>query len=140
MLSLRQRRLAVLGQLLSFPVILSLGSWLGLSVGWTTLLALLVYLATAFYLYRGTGLWHYGNAPDEWLDERQVQVRNRAYRLAYAFISALLIILIGYLLLAPDMGWSNLTNYEQRSGLFYTLFAIVLILPSAILAWTEPEV
>lgn len=140
MLSLRQRRLAVLGQLLSFPVILSLGSWLGLSVGWTTLLALLVYLATAFYLYRGTGLWHYGNAPDEWLDERQVQVRNRAYRLAYAFISALLIILIGYLLLAPDMGWSNLTNYNQRSGLFYTLFAVVLILPSAILAWTESEV
>lgn len=139
-LSLRQRRLAVIGQLVSFPVILSMGSWLSLSVGWTTLFALFIYLASAFYLYRGTGLWHYGNAPDELLDERQVQVRNRAYRLGYSFVSLLLIMLISYLLMAADMGWSSLAAYDQRSGLFWTLFAVVLVLPSAILAWTEPEV
>jgi hypothetical protein len=113
---------------------------MGLSSSLATLLGLVPFVALSVYLYRGTQLWQYGNAPDEQLDERQVLVRNRAYRLAYSVVSLTVLILLVYLMLASDFHWPVLSGYDQISPFFWGVWTIVLVLPSAILAWTESDV
>ena len=81
-----------------------------------------------------TGLWQFGSAPDDQLDERQVQARNQAYRLAYIGVSALIILLITGLLLADRLNWPLIVSYGQLSPVFWTIWTLVMVLPSAILA------
>ncbi|RYF78488.1 MAG: hypothetical protein EOO39_01275 [Cytophagaceae bacterium] len=139
-LSLTQRRLATVLQLVSYPILFFTMRSIGLSSSLATMVGLLPFFALSVYLYRGTQLWQYGNAPDEQLDERQVLVRNQAYRLAYSFVSAVVLILLVYLMLASDFHWPVLNGYDQISPFFWGVWIVVLVLPSAILAWTESDV
>jgi hypothetical protein len=135
-----QRRVAVVLQLVSYPLVYLASIQLGLMPSLSTLLGLFVFAGLSVYLYHNTGLWQFGNAPDEQLDERQVQTRNQAYRFAYMGVSAVVILLFLYLILANDFWLSMPRSYDQVSPLFFTVFTFVLVLPSAILAWTESEV
>ena len=139
-ISLARRRIAVIGQLLSYPLIFLTATGLGIIPSLATLLGLLVFAAISAYLYRNTGLWQFGNAPDEQLDERQVQTRNQAYRFAYMGISALVILIFLYLILADDLRLRVPRSYDQISPIFNTVFTFIMVLPSAILAWTESDV
>ena len=134
-----QRRMAVVVQLLSYPLVALLGHWLALPGALTLLVGLSGYAAASCYLYWGTGLWHYGNAPDPALDERQVQVRNHAYRLAYATVSALVILALAYAIAAPILGWATPAIGEQGSSLLWVALVFLPSLPSALLAWNEVE-
>ena len=137
---LLRRRIAVIAQLISYPFIFLLTRLLHVRPGADTLLALLVLVGVSFYLYYNTGLWQFGNAPDNQLDERQVQTRNQAYRLAYIGVSVLIISIITGLLLADHLHRPLTVNYDQLSPVFWTIWTLVMVLPSAILAWTESDV
>ena len=83
---------------------------------------------------------NYARRPDQQLDERQRLVRDRAYRLAYRILSSVSLAVVVYVLATrlfdglwrPDGG----TVYVAA---FVGYCAVVLCLPAAILAWTEPE-
>ncbi len=137
---LAQRRVGVVVQFLSYPLVYFLAIQAGLWPSVATLLGLAALVGSSVYLYLNTGLWHFGNAPDDELDERQMQIRNLAYRNAYIGVSALIVIILLYLLLAEGFRLPVPIGYNQINPLFWTIWTIVMTLPSAILAWTEPEV
>lgn len=137
---LARRRVAVIGQLLSYPLAFLFTRLLNIWPGIDTLLALSVFVGVSVYLYYNTGLWQFGNAPDDQLDERQVQTRNQAYRLAYIGVSAVIVLMLIYLMLAADFHWPVPSGYYQLSPVFWTVWTVVMVLPSSILAWTESDV
>lgn len=142
-LSLTNRRMAILGNLFSYPIIV----WLivfapfdqplnGVCIG----LAIVLFAITMGYLFYKTGLWLFANAPDDQLDERQNVVRNYAYRYAYILMSTLLMLVFAYLMIAVDSG-----GWQSNLSMPYTIFfwiisGLILSLPSIILAWMEPEI
>ncbi len=97
-------------------------------------------IASLWLLFANTRLWHWGNAPDKDLDERQVQVRNLAYRYAYMGVATLLMCWMMYMAFAVDKGLWLPKSYEQASALVWGVMLLCLTLPSAILAWTEKEI
>lgn len=77
------------------------------------------------------------NAPDKYLDEREVQDRNSAYLSAYVYaVSMLLIAYIG-----SDVVGKVYSAFEVTSGIvtnFLNLaFFTCLIMPATILAWRD---
>lgn len=140
-LSLPHRRLAVVAQLLSYPLIflayeLSVDPLLR---SFISLLAALLWLGAMGYLFYNTAIRQFGNAPDENLDERQNSVRNYAYRNAYISLSVVVMLCLFYTLLAIDKQWWLPSRLGQITSLFFTFLFLMVILPSAIIAWTEPE-
>ena len=133
---LLQRRIAVSLQLSCYPILFILCRYLGLSVSIASLLGLAAGIGMIIYLYRGTGFWQLGNAPDERLDERQLQVRNRVYRLAYIGVATLVLAI----LIAAIFGIPLPQGYDNLQPFYWTISTVVLTLPSAILAWTEPDI
>lgn len=134
------RRVAVVLQLISYPMLFALANRLGIWPGVSTLLGLIGPVVISVYLYYNTGLWQFSNAPDDQLDERQVQIRNQAYRFAYIGVTTLVIVLLVCLMLATDLRWFMPNDSDQISPFFWTIWIFVVTLPSAILAWTESEV
>lgn len=130
------RRIAVVAQLGCYPVFLLLARIFDMSSDMTNVLAMLGVIASSAYLYYKTGLWQFGNAPDEQVDERQIQIRNQAYRFAYMGLSTLALLFVIYLTLAHDFRWIVPTG----NLLVWSVMTFVLVLPSAILAWTETDV
>lgn len=104
------------------------------------LLSAITLIYSLYYLYNGTQLWHFGNAPDAQLDERQVQVRNRAYRLAYTGVATFFILTAIYFAFAVDKNLWISKNWEEANLLVWVVIFIALTLPSSILAWMEEEV
>ena len=77
----------------------------------------------------------YGN--DKMLDERQLQIRNRAYLQAYRFLAVTLMMFNLYLYFAEPRGWW--VPQFQNQPAFWALIVFILSLPPAVLAWLEPE-
>ncbi len=71
-------------------------------------------------------------------DERQAQVRDRAFARAYQILSGVFCLALLYVMLAQDFSW-----WLPRSGSFQgTFFGAVLFsatLQSAVVAWMEPD-
>jgi hypothetical protein len=79
--------------------------------------------------------------PEEWVDERVVAVRNRAYWLAYVTLSSLVAFVALVAWIAADasrMAWQP--TADQLHAFLWGIFGLAIGLPSAVLAWTEPEV
>jgi len=106
------------------------------------LLSAITLIYSLYYLYNDTQLWHFGNAPDAQLDERQVQVqvRNRAYRLAYTGVASFFILIVIYYSFAVDKNLWIPKNWEEANLLVWIVIFMTLTLPSSILAWMEEEV
>jgi hypothetical protein len=75
------------------------------------------------------------------LDERQLARRDRAYRLAYGAIGWPLSFLLVYLMFVLASGRPLLPEEFVQVGAVVLAGAIMLVvlLPTAILAWTEPD-
>jgi hypothetical protein len=101
------------------------------------LASILVTIGSAVVLYR-TGQ-RLGDDEDAKLDERQRAVRDRAYLRAYRMVGTLLIVLVQYMVIAPGFGWP-LPERVHWAILSWSVMLFTVTLPSAILAWTEPEV
>ena len=142
-LTLTNRRMAVLANLLTYPLIVWLVAYApfgqplnGMGMG----ILIMIFVATMVYLFYKTDLWIFANAPDDQLDERQNVVRNYAYRHAYTFLSPLLILAFVYAMITSDKGVWSLNSPAQITVLFFEVLFLTLTLPSIVLAWMEPEI
>jgi hypothetical protein len=103
----------------------------------TGVLLVLLLLADNLVLRRATQ--RLAVAPEAALDEREVAVRNRAYRLAYRLLAVAFGIPLWLLFLtaASDPSW--ILDDVSNGGLVITSLELLFFLPTAIIAWIEPD-
>jgi hypothetical protein len=87
------------------------------------------------------------DAPEEFLDERLVQLRNRAYVLAYQVLGGLLLMALTALLVfaivtdvSPDSDGFNYVvtvTWTQLQGAFWLFCGYALMLPSMAVIWRD---
>ncbi len=86
---------------------------------------------------------HVADAPNQVLDERLVAVRNAAYRTSYRIIGVVTGLALATLSVAVDERFAWVPFALERHH-FRTLLlgflALVILMPSAVLAWREHEV
>ena len=148
--SQRNRRVLVVLNILGI-VLVSLGSYyptLKTNLNLNTETELVVFSVTAlFVIFLTLGAYSYlriavrgiADAPDELLDERQIQIRNTSFRYAYLSMGYLVLALLLLMFFGPDL---QLFGSERNDGSYLmiaTLFAFASA-PSMILAWREKDI
>jgi hypothetical protein len=109
-------------------------AWPAGLVGYVGLPAVAVWVAVFYFLRRSVRTM--ADLPDEYLDERQVAVRDRVYLHAYRFFSlGVLIVLFVMAVLVDRYG----LTYESVSGVMWLAIGTSMGLPSAVLAWTTTD-
>ncbi len=138
------RRALVLLVMVGYPVFVAawlLPSALGIAgPGWVLTAAVLglVIALGAFSLYQFRRSM--AQSPDALLDERQIAIRDRAYLESYRVLSV--IVLFGLLLagILPDLLDRPIAlTYDTVQPIIWGLLLYSLILPSAVVAWREPD-
>lgn len=79
------------------------------------------------------------DAPDELLDERQIQIRNSSYRYAYIVMANVVVVLLILLFVGPGL---ELFSTKGNDG-SYILIALIFAfssMPSMVLAWREKDI
>ena len=78
-------------------------------------------------------------APNELLDERQIQVRNDSFRYAYYLMGYIVLLLMLTLFLGPDL---HLFQSQGNDGSYLLIAALFTLssLPSMVLAWREGDI
>jgi hypothetical protein len=79
------------------------------------------------------------DAPDELLDERQVQIRNTSYRYAYLAMGYLVLALLALIFFGPEVSLFEDEGNDGSLLLIASLFALASA-PSMILAWREKDI
>ncbi|WP_412026941.1 hypothetical protein [Deinococcus yunweiensis] len=79
------------------------------------------------------------DGPDSELDERQRRVRDEAYVNAYRLLCTLFILVRLYVMIGHDAGWWLPRSSNELQATFWSGLLLASTLPSAILAWTEPD-
>ncbi len=148
--SQRNRRLLVVINLLGI-VLVSLGSYfpvLKTNLNISTETEIVVFSVTAVFVIALTlGAYSFlrvavrgiADAPDELLDERQIQVRNSSYRYAYFAMANLVLVVFLLFFFGPDL---QLFQPEGNDGSYLviaTLFAYASA-PSLFIAWRERDI
>ena len=72
------------------------------------------------------------DSPDEYLDEREIALRNEVYLKSFRVIGALIALGFVAFTVFPDF------SINARI-VFSLLFPIVMFLPTCVLAWTQPD-
>lgn len=103
-------------------------------VGSWALVGLPVWIVVFYALRRSVRAL--ADIPDEFLDERQVAVRDRVYLHAYRLFAAAVLILLFALSIIVDR---HTLTYEDMSGAMWAALGLSLGLPSAVLAWTTTD-
>lgn len=78
--------------------------------------------------------------PEELIDERMNAVRNQRYRMAYAGLSSLAVVILLAMWIAADAGriaWQPRAHHLE--AVFWAFMFTAICLPSMLVAWTEPE-
>lgn len=141
----RQRRILVAVALLGYPTSVFLWtlaqSWLGLPGLAMGILGLALVPA---YAYAGWRIYDFrarlAQAPDHDLDERQVRVRDRAYLEAYRIFAGVTLVAVVGLAILPDLLDRPVAfTYDVAQWWVVGTFLVSLLLPSAVVAWNEPE-
>ena len=143
-LTRRRRRAAVLATYLGYAALVG-SFWLNGAADlprWTAMLpiaagaALLAGLTTVFV----GAWWDRANQVDAALDERERAVRDRAYRSSYTVVGTLCVTTVVYAAIAADSGrgWLPSTSNEWQAVVWGVLL-LVMTIPTAVLAWTEPD-
>lgn len=138
------RRILVVVAMLGYPVLVL--AWLGLpavgvtGLAWAVLvgaigLAVLLSAAT-LYLFRRS----MAQSPDAMLDERQVRIRDRAYLAAYQVFAGITLIGLLVLGIGGDALDAPVTlTFDVMQPLIWGAILYGMILPSAVVAWQEPD-
>lgn len=79
------------------------------------------------------------DAPDELLDERQIQVRNTSFRYAYLSMGYLVLALLLLMFFGPDLQLFEPEGNDGSYLMIATLFTFASA-PSMILAWRERNI
>jgi len=146
----RNRRVLVL--LMAFGLLLvSLGSYwptlktdLNLSDG----TSLVVYSVTAIFVILAVlggysllriSVRSIADAPDELLDERQIQVRNTSIRYAYYAMGYVVLAILALMIFGPDLQMFQSEGNDGSYLMIATLFAYGSM-PSMVMAWREQDI
>ena len=148
--SQRNRRILVALNILGI-VLVSLGSYypiLKTNLNLKGEIDLVIYSVSAiFVIFLTLGAYSFlriavrgiADAPDELLDERQIQIRNTSYRYAYLAMGYIVLALLLLMFFGPEL---QLFQPEGNDGSFVaiaTMFAFSAA-PSMILAWRERDI
>jgi hypothetical protein len=143
-LSQRSRRLVAFVTLLGLPAMYAWSAfWTGTSVpnviwGPVSFVLIGATLVGAFILYRYVR--NRADMPGVGLDERERQLRDRAWILSYQVLS-LVVILVGAAVAIPALGFGQpVTIDAYLAGAIALCLGVLLpLLPAAALAWLEPD-
>jgi len=116
-------------------------SWLGLPPAVGGIAGLALILVSLFAMWR---VYEFrsrlAQAPDAQLDERQVQVRDRAYLDSYRIFVAITLVALALAGIIPDLIDRPLAlTYDVVNWFVMGGILISLALPSAVVAWREPD-
>lgn len=148
--SQRNRRLLVILNMLGI-VLVSLGSYypnLKTNLNLNSATELVVYSVTAiFVIFLTLGAYSYlriavrgiADAPDELLDERQIQIRNTSYRYAYLAMGYIVFGLLLLMFFGPELQMFQPEGNDGSYLVIATMFAFAAA-PSMILAWRERDI
>jgi hypothetical protein len=78
-------------------------------------------------------------AKDEMLDERDLAVRDRAYRLSYKVLAVIVGVPLWLALFSSSGSTGWLANAASNTGLILTYLELFFFLPTLIVAWREPD-
>jgi hypothetical protein len=148
--SQRNRRVLVVLNMLGI-VLVSLGSYyptLKTNLNLNTETELVVFSVTAlFVIFLTLGAYSYlriavrgiADAPDELLDERQIQIRNTSYRYAYLAMGYIVLGLLLLMFFGPELQMFQPEGNDGSYLAIATMFAFAAA-PSMILAWRERDI
>lgn len=109
-------------------------AWPAGLIGYVGLPAIAAWIAVFYFLRRSVRAM--ADLPDEYLDERQVAVRDRVYLHAYRIFSlGVLLALFAMAVLVDRYG----LTYESVSGMMWLAIGTSMGLPSAVLAWNTTD-
>jgi hypothetical protein len=116
-------------------------TWLGLPPAIGGIAGLALILVTLFAMWRIYEFRsHLAQAPDAQLDERQVQIRDRAYLDSYRiFVGVTLVALVVAGLVPGILGRPLTLTFDVVNWFVMGGVLISLALPSAVVAWREPD-
>jgi hypothetical protein len=146
----RNRRVLVV-LLTSGLVLLTLGSYwptLKTKLDLSSRVELTIYSMTGFFVVLAVvgAYWllrisvrGIADAPDELLDERQIQVRNTSFRFAYIGMGLLVTTLFSLLLFGPELRMFQ-SNLDDGSYLIIAYLITFVAMPSMIMAWRERDI
>jgi hypothetical protein len=141
----RQRRWLAIVAVAGYPIALAawlvIGPRVGLPPGLAAIVGLALLAVTMFAMYR---LYLFrskmAQASDEMLDERQRQVRDRAYVDSYRVFVLITLVTLIALTLGPTLFDEPIAlTYEVANWVIVGVVLIALTLPSAVVAWHEPD-
>ncbi len=129
--------------LVSTNMLLAVGTVFLFTVGdnvWSTLSLIYILLIFAFWFLLRQSVRLVADAPEEALDERLIQIRDRSYVIAYRWL-ALLVIILGTALLvftiftdflpeSDGFTYSIPLTWPQIQAVFWLIFAYTAMLPS----------
>ena len=108
--------------------------------GWTALSLIYILLLFTFWFLLRKSVRLVADAPEEALDERLIQIRDRSYVIAYRWLSMLAILLatalLGFSIYTDSQAESNVFTYSipltwpQVQAVFWLIFAYTAMLPS----------
>ena len=146
----RNRRILVVLELLGV-VLIALGSYytsmksaLNLSdateiIVFSVAAILAIMLTLGAYSFLRIAVRGIADAPNELLDERQIQIRDSSYRLAYLGMGYLILGLFLMMFYGPDL---RLFESEGNDGSFIVIASLFVFasLPSMFIAWREKDI
>jgi hypothetical protein len=100
---------------------------------------LILILVVAGYSFIHIAVRGIADAPDEMLDERQIQIRNTSFRYAYLHMGNLVAVLFLLMFFGPEV---RLFEAEGNDGSYLMIAAMFSFAsaPSMILAWREKDI
>ncbi len=143
-LSQRSRRVLAVGTLLGLPAMYLWSSfWMGTSVsnlvwGPITFVLIGVTLVGAFVLYRFVR--DRADMPGTRLDERERQLRDRAWILSYQVLAAVVVLAVAVIAIVV-LGFGRTVTLDGSlvSAVAISVGVLLPLLPAAALAWIEPD-
>jgi len=143
-LSRRSRRLIAAATMLGLPAMFAWSAlWQRTSVpailwGPGSFVLIGATIAGAFVLYRFVR--DRADMPGTQLDERERQLRDRAWILAYQVL-ALVVVLLGAAVVIPVLGFGEAITIDAwlATAVALCLGVLLPLLPAACLAWLEPD-
>jgi magnesium-transporting ATPase (P-type) len=98
-----------------------------------------IFLTLGAYSFLRIAVRGIADAPDELLDERQIQIRDTSYRYAYLAMCYLILALLLLMFFGPDL---ELFQPEGNDGSYLAIAALFAFAaaPSMILAWRERDI
>ena len=98
-----------------------------------------IFLTLGAYSFLRIAVRGIADAPDELLDERQVQIRNTSYRYAYLAMGYIVLGLLLLMFFGPELQMFQPEGNDGSYLAIATMFAFAAA-PSMILAWREKDI